>query len=457
MAKLKEAKLRGRGGAGFLTYIKWQKACDTQSTTKYVICNADEGDPGAFMDRMLIESFPYRLIEGILIASYTIKANKAIIYVREEYAKANQIINKTLKICREKQIFKKINEDFDITVFKGAGAFVCGEETALIASIEGKRGIPRSRPPYPVEQGLFQKTTLINNVETLCTIPWLILNPAKDFINLGNGQSTGTKTFALAGKVQKPGLIEVPMGITINDIIYDIAGGPLKGRTIKAVQIGGPSGGCIPASMFDLKIDFDSLNQSGAIMGSGGLVVLDDTDCMVDMALYFVKFAVLESCGKCTFCRIGLLRMTETLELICSGKGTEKDLVELEDLCNKIKLGSFCGLGKTAPNPVLTTLKYFKQEYIEHIKGKCPACKCRELIHYYINDNCIGCTKCAQNCSAGAIEFRPYQKHEIDQGKCVKCGVCRMVCPQNAVDVSDLKILYFIAVLTICKPACTSQ
>ncbi len=435
--EIKESGLRGRGGAGFPTWKKWALVSRKEGEN-YIICNGDEGDPGAFMDRMLLESYPYRVLEGMAIAAYAIGASKGILYIRDEYPLAIEHIEEAIAVCEKRGMLGfnlfGTGVSLNLTVKKGAGAFVCGEETALMESVEGRRGNPRYRPPFPAEKGLFGKPTLINNVETYANVPWIMRNGAGAFAGTGTENSKGTKVFALAGKITRGGLIEVPMGITIRDIVENIGGGPLKGRKFKAVQIGGPSGGCIPESLADTKVDYDRLTEKGAIMGSGGMVVLDDTDCMVDMAKYFLEFTQDESCGKCTFCRIGTKRMKELLEKFTEGKARETDIIELEELAVKVKENSLCGLGKTAPNPVLSTLKYFKDEYEAHIKGKCPAGKCKALIKYNINDKCIGCTLCAQNCPGDAIAFKPYEKHEIDQTKCIKCDTCKAVCKSEAVD-----------------------
>jgi len=435
--EIKESGLRGRGGAGFPTWKKWALVSRKEGE-KYIICNGDEGDPGAFMDRMLLESYPYRVLEGMAIAAYAVGASKGILYIRDEYPLAIEHIEEAIAVCEKRGMLGfnlfGTGVSLNLTVKKGAGAFVCGEETALMESVEGRRGNPRYRPPFPAEKGLFGKPTLINNVETYANVPWIMRKGAAAFAGTGTENSKGTKVFALAGKITRGGLIEVPMGITIRDIVENIGGGALKGRKFKAVQIGGPSGGCIPESLADTKVDYDRLTEKGAIMGSGGLVVLDDTDCMVDMAKYFLEFTQDESCGKCTFCRIGTKRMKELLEKFTEGKAREADIIELEDLAVKVKENSLCGLGKTAPNPVLSTLKYFKDEYEAHIKGKCPAGKCKALIKYNINDKCIGCTLCAQNCPGDAIAFKPYEKHQIDQTKCIKCDTCKAVCKSEAVD-----------------------
>jgi len=437
--EIKKSGLRGRGGAGFPTGYKWQLVKDQDSAEKYIICNGDEGDPGAFMDRMLLESYPFRIIEGMLIAGYATGAGHGIFYIRAEYPLAVKRIHEALQICHENGLtgssVMNSSFSFDIRIFEGAGAFVCGEETALIASVEGERGIPRMRPPYPAIKGLWSKPTLVNNTETFSLVPWIFRHGAEAFAKTGTAGSKGTKVFALAGKVNRGGLIEVPMGITLRQIIEEIGGGIAGDRKFKAVQIGGPSGGCIPASMYDLPIDFEELSKVGAMMGSGGLIVLDDSDCMVDIAHYFLSFTQDQSCGRCTFCRIGTLRMLGLLDKIRSGKGTPDDITHLEKLAERTRQGSLCGLGKTAPNPVLSTLRYFREEYEAHINGTCPSGKCLPLITYKITDDCIGCTKCAQSCPSDAIGFKPYEIHVIDMEKCIKCDICRQVCPVEAVEV----------------------
>ena len=434
--------LRGRGGAGFLTGRKWNISSLASGDTKYVVCNGDEGDPGAFMDRMLLESFPFRIIEGMLIAGYSTGASEGIFYIRAEYPLAVTRVRNAIRLCYEKGFLGKniLNSgfSFDARIFEGAGAFVCGEETALIASLEGKRGTPHLRPPYPAVSGFMGKPTLVNNVETLALVPWIINNGVEAFSTVGTEKSKGTKVFALAGKISKGGLIEVPMGITIREIVEQIGDGVADGRTFKAVQIGGPSGGCIPATMSDTSIDYEELTKMGAMMGSGGLVVLDDTDCMVDMAKYFLTFTHKQSCGKCTFCRIGTKQMLDILSRLSEGKAELSEIDELERLCRYVKDGSLCGLGKTAPNPVITGLKYFREEYEAHARGYCPAKKCQDLVKYTITDKCTGCTKCFQECPVNAISFRPYEKHEIDQLLCTKCDNCRVVCPENAVEIVNL-------------------
>jgi NADH:ubiquinone oxidoreductase subunit F (NADH-binding)/NADH:ubiquinone oxidoreductase subunit E/NAD-dependent dihydropyrimidine dehydrogenase PreA subunit len=438
--KIIESGIRGRGGGGFRTGEKWKIVREQVSDTKYIICNGDEGDPGAFMDRMILESYPYRIIEGMVIGAYATGATEGFFYIRAEYPLAVQRIREALEISRQRGYLGNnilgSGFSFDIQIFEGAGAFICGEETALIASIEGNRGFPRLRPPFPAEKGLWGYPTLVNNTETFAQIAYIIKNGVVEFTMHGTQHSKGTKVFALAGKVVRGGLIEVPMGITIREIVEDIGGGVAGGKELKAVQIGGPSGGCIPHWLMDTPIDFESLEEVGAMMGSGGLVVLDDSDCMVDIARYFLSFTQSESCGKCTFCRVGTKRMLDILNKICSGKGSPKDLEELEHLSGWTRRGSLCGLGKTAPNPVLSTLRYFRDEYEAHIHGKCPTGRCKELISYQIDNSCIGCTKCAQNCPVDAIAFTPYEVHVIDQEKCIKCDGCRQVCPEDSVIVS---------------------
>jgi NADH-quinone oxidoreductase subunit F len=434
-----ESGIRGRGGGGFPSGSKWRMVASQPGSVKYIICNGDEGDPGAFMDRMLLESYPYRIIEGMVAAGYAIGAPEGILYIRAEYPLAVRRILAALEVCREQGYLGKnimgTGFNFELSVYQGAGAFVCGEETALMESIEGKRGFPRIRPPYPAVKGLWGKPTLINNTETFAQISYIMKNGAAAFNRVGTESSRGTKVFALAGKVARGGLIEVPMGMSIREVVEVIGGGVAGGRKFKAVQIGGPSGGCVPEWKADTSIDFESLKEVGAMMGSGGLVVLDDTDCMVDIARYFLTFTQSESCGKCSFGRIGTKRMLEILDRIVSGKGTEQDLQNLEDLAYWTKKGSLCALCGTAPNPVLTTLRYFREEYEAHIRGECPAGKCKDLIKYEITDDCIGCTLCAQNCPVEAIKFKPHEKHEVDNSLCIQCDGCRQVCPEDAVIV----------------------
>ena len=431
--------LRGRGGAGFPTGEKWRLVRAAPGERKYVICNGDEGDPGAFMDRMLLESYPYRVLEGLALAAYAVGAQEALFYIRAEYPLAVSRMWEALERCEARGLLGENlqGSGYSLTVglFEGAGAFVCGEETALLASLEGRRGMPRLRPPYPAEAGLWGCPTLVNNVETLALVPWILRHGPDAFRELGTEASRGTKVFALAGKVRRGGLIEVPMGTTIRQIVEEIGGGVAEGREFKAVQIGGPSGGCLPASLADLPVDYEALTAAGAIMGSGGLVVVDDQDCMVDLARYFLEFTQRESCGKCTFCRLGTRRMLDILERLCTGQGREGDLERLEELGEQVRSASLCGLGRTAPNPVLSTLRHFREEYEAHLAGRCPAGKCRGLITYRINEECVGCTKCAQACPAGAIPLTPFERHVIDQEKCVRCGTCRRTCPLEAVVV----------------------
>ncbi len=431
--------LRGRGGAGFPTGHKWRVVRQQSERVKYVICNGDEGDPGAFMDRMILESFPYRVIEGLAIAAVAVGAHEAIFYIRHEYPQALRRVKAALAECERRGWVgeRLLGSDYRLQflIKEGAGAFVCGEETALIASVEGKRGMPRLRPPFPAQSGLWGKPTLINNVETLALVPWIVRHGGEAFASIGTATSKGTKVFALAGKIRRAGLIEIPMGTTLRQIVEEIGGGVAEGRKFKAVQIGGPSGGCVPARLADTPVDYESLRDIGAIMGSGGMVVLDDMACMVDIARYFLQFTQNQSCGKCTFCRIGTKRMLELLELLCAGKATPKDLQELEHLARQVTLGSLCGLGKTAPNPVLTTLRYFRDEYEAHLQGRCPAGKCTALIKYRVLENCTGCTICAQHCPVNAIPMTPYARHVIDLEKCTRCDSCRQVCPHGAIEV----------------------
>ncbi|HUT93854.1 MAG TPA: NAD(P)H-dependent oxidoreductase subunit E [Thermoguttaceae bacterium] len=439
IAEVKASGMRGRGGAGFPTGIKWAKVRAAPGDQKYIICNGDEGDPGAFMDRMLLESFPYRIIEGVAIAARAVGAHEGFFYIRAEYPLAVRRIREALDRCTERGMLgdSVMGSDFRLrlSVKEGAGAFVCGEETALLASLEGKRGMPRLRPPYPAVQGLHGKPTLVNNVESYALLPWIFRNGAEAFARLGTEKSKGTKVFALAGKIVRGGLIEVPMGITLRQIVDEIGGGVAGAKAFKAVQVGGPSGGCVPAELADTPVDFEALTQAGAIMGSGGLVVLDESDCMVDIARYFLRFTQDQSCGKCTLCRVGTRRMLDIMDRICTGRGKKGDLEELDRLARTVSAGSICGLGKTAPNPVLSTLRYFRHEYEAHLDGRCPAGKCKDLIHYRITDDCIGCTLCAQHCPVEAIPMTPYQKHQIKDEICTRCDTCRVVCPTGAVIV----------------------
>jgi NADH-quinone oxidoreductase subunit F len=433
--------LRGRGGAGFPTGRKWQLMAAAEGAPKYFICNGDEGDPGAFMDRGVLESDPHRVLEGMLIGGYATGATVGYVYVRAEYPLAVKRVNLAIaQAAAAGYLGRNIlgsSFAFEIRVREGAGAFVCGEETALIQSIEGERGMPRIRPPFPAQKGLWGKPTTINNVETLANVPWIVLNGAAAFAALGTEKSKGTKVFALAGKIRYGGLVEVPMGITLREIVENIGGGSGTGRPVKAVQTGGPSGGCIPASLFDTRIDYEELNRTGAIMGSGGMVVMDDTACMVDIARFFLSFTRKESCGKCTFCRIGIQRMLELLTRITEGQGTVADLQLLEELAGKVKAASLCGLGQTAPNPVLTTLRYFRNEYEAHIRDKkCPAKVCKALLTYsIIAEKCVGCTACARACPTKAITGERKKVHVLDQAKCIRCGACAAACKFDAIQI----------------------
>jgi NADH-quinone oxidoreductase subunit F len=432
--------LRGRGGAGFPTGVKWDFTRRAADSPKYIICNGDEGDPGAFMDRAVLEADPFRVIEGLVIAAYAIGSSEGFIYVRREYPIATRHLREAIRKAEVQGFLGKSiagsQFSFKLQIREGAGAFVCGEETALIASIEGKRGMPRPRPPYPAQSGLWGKPTLINNVETLACVPWIIRRGPETFAALGTEKSKGTKVFSLVGKINRGGLIEVPMGITIREIVEDIGGGIRGGRQFKGILAGGPSGGCIPARLADTRIDYEELTATGSIMGSGGLVVLDDRDCAVEIARYFLNFTQNESCGKCTFCRIGTKRMLEILERICNGSGKVTDLQELEELAGHVKRGSLCGLGQTAPNPVLTTLRYFREEYEVHVRERrCPAGRCKALIHYRVIESCTGCTLCAQVCPVQAITSRPYERHEVIDERCTRCGMCVTACPENAIVV----------------------
>jgi NADH:ubiquinone oxidoreductase subunit F (NADH-binding)/NADH:ubiquinone oxidoreductase subunit E len=431
--------LRGRGGGGYPTGRKWAQVRAAPGTSRFVVANGDEGDPGAFMDRMLLESFPFRVIEGMAVAARAVGAAEGVVYVRSEYPLAVERVGRAIEICREGGYLGGAvcgtDFTFDLRVVEGAGAFVCGEETALIAALEGRRGMPRPRPPYPSEEGFRGLPTLVNNVETFALVPWIVGRGAEAFASIGTPGSPGTKTFALAGKVRLGGLVEVPLGITLREIVEEIGGGVPGGRALKAVQVGGPAGGCVPAHLLDTPVDFEALGAAGAVMGSGGLIALDEADCMVELARYFTAFARRESCGRCTLCRIGTVRLLEMLEDLCAGRGRPGLLERIAALGEQLQAASLCGLGRTAPNTVLSTLRHFRAEYLEHLAGRCPARRCKALIAYRIGDGCIGCTRCAQRCLAGAIEARPHEPHEIDGAACTRCDVCRQVCPVGAVSV----------------------
>ena len=436
--EIKVSGLRGRGGAGFPTWFKWNAAKASPGKEKYIVCNADEGDPGAFMDRSVLEGDPHSLLEGMIIGGYAMGAIEGIIYCRAEYPLAIKRLEIAMAQAREKGFLGKnifgSGWDFDIRITAGAGAFVCGEETALIASLEGERGMPRLKPPFPAAKGYWQKPTNINNVETFANVPWIIYNGGAAFAQFGTEKSAGTKVFALAGKIKKGGLVEVPMGMTIREVIFGIGGGIKNDKEFKAVQMGGPSGGCVPASLVDTPVTYEDITKTGAIVGSGGMIVMDEDTCMVDMARYFLNFTRDESCGKCNYCRIGTKRMLEILERITRGEGKDGDIELLEELANKIKDGSMCGLGQTAPNPVLTTIRYFRNEYEDHIYNKkCTAKSCKALITYNITDACKGCTLCARNCPVDAISGNVKEVHVIDHDKCIKCGKCMDHCKFGAI------------------------
>jgi NADH-quinone oxidoreductase subunit F len=438
--EIKISGLRGRGGAGFPTWFKWNAAKNQKETERYIVCNADEGDPGAFMDRSVLEGDPHSLLEGMIIGGYAMGAIEGIIYCRAEYPLAIKRLEIAMGQAREKGFLGKnimgTGFDFDIRIKAGAGAFVCGEETALIASLEGERGMPRLKPPFPAARGYWQKPTNINNVETYANAAWIIHNGGKAFAEFGTDKSSGTKVFALAGKIKKGGLVEVPMGIPLHDVIFEIGGGIKNDKEFKAVQMGGPSGGCVPGSLIDTAVTYEDITKTGAIVGSGGMIVMDEDTCMVDMARFFLDFTRKESCGKCNYCRLGTKRMLEILERITRGEGKDGDIELLEELAVKIKEGSMCGLGQTAPNPVLTTIKYFRNEYEDHIYNhKCTAKSCRPLIKYDITDKCIGCTACSRKCPVNAISGELKKQHSIDQEACIKCGRCYEACKFDAITV----------------------
>ena len=439
---IKTSGLAGRGGAGFPTWFKWNAAKESKGDEKYLICNADEGDPGAFMDRAVIESDPHTLIEGMLVGAYTIGAKEAVVYVRAEYPLAIKRLQNAIDEAKARNLLGQniLGSDFscEMRIKAGAGAFVCGEETALIESLEGERGMPRLKPPFPAQSGYWQKPSNINNVETFANVAWIINNGGEAFAAMGTENSKGTKVFALTGKIKKGGLVEIPMGKTLRDVIYGIGGGIKNDAEFKAVQMGGPSGGCIPADLLDTVIDYKALGATGAIMGSGGMVVMDSSTCMVSMAKFFLDFTAKESCGKCVPCRIGTKRMLEILSRICDGKGKEGDIELLEELCLAIKDGALCGLGQTAPNPVLTTIRYFRNEYEAHINDKkCPAKECANLITYEIEaDKCKGCTLCAKKCPASAISGELKNPHVINQEMCIKCGQCVTLCKFGAISAN---------------------
>lgn len=436
---VKESGLRGRGGGGFPTGMKWQLTRNSIDETKYVLCNADEGDPGAFMDRSILEGDPHCLIEAMSIAGYAIGSKQGYVYIRAEYPIAVKRLQNAINVANECGMLGEnlfgTNFSFNIEIRLGAGAFVCGEETALIHSIEGFRGEPTSKPPFPAESGLWEKPTLINNVETYANIPDIIIKGADWFASMGTEKSKGTKVFALGGKIRNTGLIEIPMGTTLREVVYEIGGGIPNGRRFKAAQTGGPSGGCLPEQFLDIKIDYDSLLDVGSMMGSGGLIVMDDSNCMVDIAKFFLEFTVDESCGKCTACRVGTMRLYELLEKITKGEANMRDLHNLEELCHIVKSSSLCGLGQTAPNPILSTLKYFRDEYIAHVVDKtCPAGVCEDLLTYRVIDiKCVGCTACIKKCPVDAISGERKGVHYIDPDKCIKCGVCAESCKFNAI------------------------
>ena len=438
--EVKVAGLRGRGGAGFPTWKKWTRAKAERGEKKYIVCNADEGDPGVFMDRSVLESDPHSVIEGMIIGGFAIGATEGIIYCRGEYVMAVKRLQMAIDQAREKGFLGNnifgTGFSFDLRINVGVGAFVCGEETALIATLEGERGMPRIKPNYPVARGYWQQPTNVNNVETYANVAWIVLNGGAAYSAYGRDESRGTKVFALSGKIKKGGLVELPLGMTLREVVYDIGGGIQDDKALKAVQMGGPSGGCVPAELIDLPITHENIENTGAMIGSGDMIIVDEDRCMVDMARFFIDFARKESCGKCNYCRIGTKRLLEILERIIDGKGKEGDIELLEELSVKVKDGSLCGLGKTAPNPLLTTIKYFRNEYEDHIiNKKCTAKACKKLISYHITDDCKGCTLCSRNCPVKAITGSPKELHVIDQDVCIKCGKCFENCRFNAIEI----------------------
>ena len=437
--EIKKSGLRGRGGAGFPTGLKWEICNKTKGDMKYIVCNADEGDPGAYMDRSVLEGNPHSVLEGMLIGAYAIGAREGFVYVRNEYPLAVKNLGIALTQARDYGLLGEdilgFDFDFNVSIIRGAGAFVCGEETALMASIEGRKGVPRQRPPFPAQKGIWGKPTNINNVETWANVPLIISQGADQYSKIGTSDSKGTKIFSLVGKINNTGLVEVPMGTNLSQIIFDIGGGIPNGKELKAIQIGGPSGGCIPKDLIEIPIDYEALTQAGSMMGSGGMVVMDEDTCMVDVAKYFLKFLLDESCGKCLTCREGIERMLEIVTRISEGKGRKEDIELLAELAEVVKDASMCGLGQTAPNPVLSTLRYFKDEYLAHINEmKCPAGVCRALILYsIIEDNCTGCGVCRKRCPQEAISGEKKELHIIDQSECIKCGVCYEICKFDAI------------------------
>ncbi len=440
IAWIDAAGLRGRGGAGYPAAAKWRATRAAPGGPRVVVCNGDEGDAGAFMDRMLLESFPFRVLEGMAIAALAVGASQAWLYLRGSYRQAIARVREAIAGCEARGIFDALPAagagPLDVRVFEGAGAYVCGEETALLEAMEGRRGVPRLRPPWPSERGLEGRPTLVSNVETFALVPGIVLEGPEAFASLGTPASKGTKTFALAGRVVRGGLVEVPMGTSLRRIVEEIGGGVPEGGRLRAVQVGGPSGGCIPAALADVPVDYEALRELGAIMGSGGMIALDEGDCVVDLARYFSAFARWESCGKCSACRVGTVRLHEALEAICAGRGSPAHLDLIEELGAHMASASRCGLGRAAPNTALSTLRHFREDYQAHLEGRCPAGRCKEMIRYSIAEGCIGCTRCAQRCPADAIQARPHQRHSIDAEACTRCDVCRQACPVGAVEVA---------------------